>query len=259
MSGLTFLIHRGGVERDIFDKMFRKAFPTGEPEDYEPEMRLKMAELFLTAKPVDLTSPIEAALQRQKVFNKFVREDNRNGAWVFGQFDIDFDGAIRVEQADMERTPALEWMTDVQQNAASIVAAAEQTRGDALEASAPSWDMSSVMESPSTSHGKTEMPTTFDTNEHAPVPDVEIEAAIEKSLTSQPREVPPDERPDTPSEIQSNLETTLKSQFSSERFERAMDTLERYGPEEGIHRLRENDPEVAKQIEQHQNRKEVSP
>ena len=42
------------------------------------------------------------------------------------------------------------------------------------------------------------------------------------------------------------VETILKAQFSSERFERAMSTLQRYGPEEGLRRLRENDPEVAK-------------
>ena len=45
------------------------------------------------------------------------------------------------------------------------------------------------------------------------------------------------------------IETTLKERFSSERFDRAMDTLERYGEEEGLRRLRESDPEIAKQIE----------
>lgn len=45
------------------------------------------------------------------------------------------------------------------------------------------------------------------------------------------------------------LETTLKERLSSERFERAIGTLERYGQEEGLRRLRESDPELAKQIE----------
>ena len=45
------------------------------------------------------------------------------------------------------------------------------------------------------------------------------------------------------------LEAALKERFSSERFERAMSTLDQYGPEEGLRRLRENDPEIAKQIE----------
>ena len=45
------------------------------------------------------------------------------------------------------------------------------------------------------------------------------------------------------------FEVRMKEQFSPERFERAMSTLDRYGPEEGLRRLRESDPEVANQIE----------
>lgn len=52
------------------------------------------------------------------------------------------------------------------------------------------------------------------------------------------------------------LETTLSEQFSSERFKRAMDTLERYGPEEGLRRLRESDPEVAEQLQRQRNRED---
>ena len=52
------------VDRGVFAKLFRKIFPTGEPEDYEPEMRLEMAKLFLAAEPVDLTDSIAAHRQR---------------------------------------------------------------------------------------------------------------------------------------------------------------------------------------------------
>ena len=147
-------------------------------------------------------------------------------------------------------------MSEVQRNAASIVAQAGQAREEASDSQgiAPSWDMSSVIESPSASHSETEIPTTFDINEHAPVTAAEIEAAIEKSLIPQLPAIPTPNRPATPSEIQSDLENSLKSQFSSDRFEQAMDTLDQYGPEEGLRRLRENDPEVAKRIEQHRNR-----
>ena len=37
--------------------------------------------------------------------------------------------------------------------------------------------------------------------------------------------------------------------FSMESVQRAMDVLNRYGPEEGLRKLRDSDPEVAKQIE----------
>ena len=46
-----------------------------------------------------------------------------------------------------------------------------------------------------------------------------------------------------------NLETALRTQFSPERFNRAMKTLNQYGPQEGLRRLKSSDPEVAKQVE----------
>ncbi len=50
------------------------------------------------------------------------------------------------------------------------------------------------------------------------------------------------------------FETSLKEQFSSERFEWAMSTLERYGTEEGLRRLKESDPEIAEQVERLRSR-----
>ncbi len=55
------------------------------------------------------------------------------------------------------------------------------------------------------------------------------------------------ELPEFPSE--EYLKTALSEQFSLERFNRAMQTLNRYGPKEGLRRLKVSDPEVAKRIE----------
>jgi len=55
------------------------------------------------------------------------------------------------------------------------------------------------------------------------------------------------DRPELPT--YENMETTLREQFSPARFNRAMQTLDRYGPEEGLRRLKDADPEVAKQVE----------
>ena len=152
-------------------------------------------------------------------------------------------------------------MSDVQRNAASIVAAAEAAGGDAPEtqASAPSWDLSSVMESPSTSPDETsgDLPSLA-----VPVPDP-AERPTNPNTASRTAVTPAPELtdvPKTPTVLPTleGLESSLKEQFSSERFERAMFTLERYGPEEGLRRLRESDPEVAKQVEKarHHNRQE---
>ena len=257
---LEFLDSQGvPVPWEALAKDFRLQFPTGKPEDYEPEMRLKIAKLFLSAKPVDLANPREAALQRQKVFDEFV-EDRRNFSWLHGQFDWEWPGAIRTARPGIESNPAFVWMTDVQQNAASIVAAAEQTKGDALEASAPSWDMSSVMESPPVLPDEmernrpkigdlsTDADEQYDTAKRATVaPMVDPEKRVTDALHPLPE-----------SPTGTDIETALREQFSSERFERAMSTLERYGPKEGLRRLKENDPEVANQIERHRSKEEIS-
>ena len=260
----NFLESQGIPVKREFPEMFRKYFPTGEPEDYDPEMRLKIAELFLADQPVDLTDPTAAAMQRMKVIREFKSKDEQHTPWFYGRFGDGFDGYQLIEREGVESNPTLVWVADVQRNAARIVAAAETAGVDTPETqvSGPSWDLSSVIESPSAFHSETEMPATLDTSEHTSMTDAEIETAIEKSLRPQPPDVLTNQRSDTPDEIQNNLETTLRAQFSSERFERAMDTLEQYGPEEGLRRLKENDPEVAKQIEnsrragveQHRNR-----
>ena len=73
--------------------------------------------------------------------------------------------------------------------------------------------------------------------ERATKGDTEIGGELEKQLTP---ELPTTE----------GVETELSGRFSPERLEKAREVLERYGPEEGMRRLREDDPEVAAQVEQ---------
>ena len=246
------------LEPAFFD-VFRNEFPTGSPADYEPEMRQQIAEMFLVTEPVAPINVEEATLQRARVVAELMTKERRGRAWFMGQFGIDWDGVFQVEQSGMENNPSLKWMSDVQRNAASIVANAETAGIDspATERSASSWDMSSVGESPSASHSGTEIPATLDTKETRQLTNTAIEAEIERSLTSQPPDIPAAPSPDKLGEIQSNLEASLKEQFSKGRFDRAMSTLEQHGQEEGLRRLRENDPEVAKQIDQHRKQEEV--
>ena len=244
------------IDWGVHTQLFREVFPTGEPEDYEPEMRLELAKLFLAAEPVDLTDPRAVLRQGLAVYAKFIKEGDKTFPWLAGRFDIDWDGAI---MGNTENNPAFEWVKDVQRNAASIVANAEATGdpGTDTDSSASSWDLSSVMESPSESSDAT---TGESQSIFPPVPDGLARPAISKPETDTAVAPGLTDVPKTPTELPTveGLETILKSQFSSERFEQAMSTLERYGPEEGLHRLRENDPEVASQIEQHRKREEVS-
>ncbi len=238
--------------------VFTKQPPFISLDDYEPIVRQGMAELFLAQEPVDMTDPEAALSLRVKIFGNLDNVVANGRRWFWERFGEDWDGIFRVE--GMENNRAVIWLNDIQQNAASIVAAAEQARSGALEASAPSWDLSSVMESPPVFPDEMEgnrpgmVVPSIDTDEQydtekrtAATPMVDPEKGVTDVLPTLP-EAPTGEE----------VETALREQFSSERFDRAMSTLERYGPEEGLRRLKESDPEVAEQVERHRNRKEIS-
>lgn len=255
----NFLESQGVTVTREHPGLFRKVVPHMELEDYEPVIRRKLAELFIDAEPVDLTNPVAAAQQRGRVYLELAAADKANMAWFIEKFGEDRDGFFRSK--DIEGNPAFIWLSGVQRNATSIVKAAEAAGGDVPESqtTAPSWDLSSVMESPSVSSDATMgespsiSPPATDALARPDIPQPETDAAATPApgLTDVPKAL-------TELPTVEGLETILKSQFSSERFERAMDTLERYGSEEGLRRLRETDPEVAKQVENSQRGEEVS-
>lgn len=80
--------------------------------------------------------------------------------------------------------------------------------------------------------------------------DAEIETEIEKLLTPKLSEAPTDKSIESMFREQFDIE-----RFSSERLNRSMEILNRYGPEEGLRRLRKDDPEIADQVELLINRK----
>ena len=71
----------------------------------------------------------------------------------------------------------------------------------------------------------------------ATMSDSELEAEIKKLLIP---ELPTDE----------NIEAKLRKQFNATRLQQAIVTLNRYGPEEGLRRLKNEDTEIAEQFEQ---------
>ena len=98
-------------------------------------------------------------------------------------------------------------------------------------------------------------PVPTSVREEVAVPDTENRSAA--TPTIEPGKVLTEMSSEPPAfPTEEELETALRERFSLERFERAMSTLERYGPEEGLRRLREADPEIAVQLEQHRDREE---
>lgn len=224
---------------DRFQKSFRETFPTGEPEDFELEMRQTFAEIFRDA---------DANNMMNEIINKAPQflSDPRNRAWMDGYFDG--------ENRDFGA-----WGENILKNLSANLPQ-QSFREDAI------LEDTILMESPS-------QDPTFDILSEADTPwdpEVPTQQDVEK-MPVETASAPANSEASTPDVIDFNqlltdddsidtlfaedgLETLLNQrmnpkELSTEKMQRAMDVLNRYGPKEGLRKLRDSDPEVAKQIE----------
>ena len=215
------------------EERFREHFPTGEYADYEPEMRKRLAQLFLeTGLSPTATNDEQNVRQTIGVLSQFRSEAEANRVWMRGYFN----GYVG----------DLEWAQEVRANAASIVTDTDDidavptfTESDTVVESTPTEIAEENLDTePESSLFSEETPTSEDL-EQAQATVAEIEAELLKTLF-------PDQ-PELPTE--SSIENVLRDQFSSQRFTSAVQTLSQYGPQEGLRRLKESDPEIAVYIE----------
>ena len=90
------------------EERFREHFPTGEYAEYEPDMRKRLAELFLETDLLPTaTNDEESVRQTIGVLSQFRSEAEANNVWMRGYFN----GYVG----------DLEWAQEVRENAASIV------------------------------------------------------------------------------------------------------------------------------------------
>jgi len=215
------------------EERFREYFPIGEYADYEPEMRKRLAELFLETGLSSTATKDEASVRQTiGVLSQFRSEAEANSVWMRGYFN----GYVG----------DLEWAQEVRENAASIV-----TDADNVDALPTFTESDTVVESTPTDVAEESSIDELEPlllSEEAPIiedvaqgpPTVEeIEAELLKTLF-------PDERA---LRTQSNVEEVLHEQFSPQRFNAAVQTLSQYGPQEGLRRLKASDPEIAIYIE----------
>ena len=91
--------------------------------------------------------------------------------------------------------------------------------------------------------------------------DVWGEPPVDRSLTPtvvEPEKVVTEVSPQPPAlPTEAEFEASLKKRFSKDRFDHAIDTLDRYGEAEGLRRLKADDPEIAAQLEQQRNREKL--
>ena len=214
--------------RRVQAEQFQKYFPDGgEYADYERLMRQRVAEIALE-------DPTRTTTQVLSRFN----DDFANLVWSRGHFN-GYEGEY-------------EWGDNIRQNAARIVA--EPTPWD-VDTSPAATDAESLDDTRTTDDGAEENADTLpppraaapslEKVERIPQSDAEIEAALTEELLPT--------APERPTDV--TLEKALRSQFSPQRFTRAIQLLNQYGPEEGLRRLKAADPEVAAQVERLLQRK----
>ena len=232
-----FMVSKGMTEFSMLDeasshfqKIFQKHHPDKVPSDLDAEMQGLLIEMIQEF-------GVDAGRDR------FVRTP-KVAIWAAARFDLFQQGGKTVST----------WMDGISANdfgntsdIPSTVSPPSVISQDSIPSDTSMPDVT-FTETENVSSDR-EQPSVLDALDSPAIPQTETDAGVAAAsgLTDAPQ------APTTPPTVE-GLEASLKEQFSSERFERAMSTLEQYGPEEGLRRLRENDPEVAKQIEQHRNR-----
>lgn len=216
--------------REVQEAFFREHFPTGEYADYEPMMRKRLAELFFQANlPQEPSAISSVRLDTIAVLSQFREEDPANSVWMRGYFN-GYDGDIA-------------WANDIRNNAVSIIAESIAADSDTVPPSTDPAGMSSTTdvtaEPVDRLSSRDEVPLLFEDLEQVP----QTVEALEKQLTEQ--------FPSAGSQLptEADFQKGLRERFSSQRFNRAMSTLRQYGPEEGLRRLKESDPEISTQVE----------
>ena len=86
-----------------------------------------------------------------------------------------------------------------------------------------------------------------------PESNIDSDAAFEAEIRALLEQTPP-EAPELPSAA--IFEKRLRETFSAQRFNTALQTLNRYGPEEGLRRLQKSDPEIATEFKRIIERKQ---
>lgn len=219
----------GSRIRNPNQRYFREYFPTGTHEDHEPEMRAR------------LTTLIEKnGGYSSEVLSEFM-QDERAGVWYYTR------GKKYDSPRDIDNSVNIDWVRDVRANAMGLTEAesmdsdVEVPMLDTLPLSKfDTTDTASTQQAPPESAILENFLKSVGDN-----PDIESELTPPTSLPK-PRPMP------SASHLlatDAEVEVSLREHFSPQRFTNAISTLDQYGPEEGLRRIKASDPEVGKHIE----------
>ena len=223
------------LDAAVIDGKYREHFPTGSVDENEPIIRDLIAEVILDA---ELHMDENPDSHRTRDVRHYLLSEEKVMSWLFKKVGTAPLQPSKWLRAAMEETRLAEREKFL---AAGKTAEPPQLTDDTKPIQPldpqendgfPSGDVLSASEL-----------------ERAPQSDAELERKFAEQLAPDALkllELPTEENP----------ETTLRERFSPERFNSAMQTLNRHGPEEGLRKLKETDPELAKQVERLINRKQ---
>ena len=213
-----------------FHELFQEHFPQDSADALEPKMREKLSTLFWESN-IQFGTDTASESVRDVIVEFLVEEPNI--VWAMAHFEGDYF-AIGRWAMDVLQNPILpaEEEPDFSDTPQPIIPAEDErvNTETAPHPTEPQIDGEPVqsVESPSfedfdsSTEGEDDIFT-------------ESEVDIEEALTSE-------------SSTKESLETFLRGSFSPERFNRAMQTLNRYGTEEGLRRMKALDPEMAEHV-----------
>ncbi|MDE0323108.1 MAG: hypothetical protein OXN27_04235 [Candidatus Poribacteria bacterium] len=223
------------LDAAVIDGKYREHFPIGTVDENEPIIRDLIAEVILDA---ELHKDENPDRHRTQDVRHYLLSEDKIMSWLFKKF-----GTTPLQPSKWLRTAMEETRL------------AEREKFLAAGKTAEPPQLTDVTEPVQPLELKEEdgFPSdkTLSTSEleRAPQSDAELEGKFAEQLA-------PDALKLLELPTEENSETTIRERFSPERFNRAMQTLSRHGPEEGLRKLKETDPEIAKHVERLINRKQ---
>lgn len=230
------------MDKEHFMREFRKVFLIEEPEVLETKMRQRLADMVKDAS-VTLSTLNDENETDIDLFDSIVMKflaDPENAAWMQGQFQGDYQAFG-------------EWVVDVFRNPhTSSTQSLHTTVTDEVPSNVENDFLPERLD-PQQENARA-VPTQLPNFENG---DTDVGSDTGNNAThSETTELPA-----FTSELLTNedFKKTLSEHFSPERFNRAMRTLNQYGPKEGMRRLKESDPAIATRMERIIQRSQEDP
>ena len=232
----SFGAFKNTPERQAYtDRLYRQHFPTGTVDDHEPFIRERIREVVLeyelhkaeklrTWENIDVLVAFSTEDKVQAWLEKKFGPDPRPlQKWVFSTFED-------IRLAEQEKSFASENPHLPQLNR-------DLPRREPLtpQTVLPSEDEQTPQES-----GK---------NTKMPLDVQDVPRNTPDALQQLPETSTLIPTTTTQAELEKQFQTQLRKSYTPDRIKRAMTTLNRYGPEEGLRRLKASDKEVAEHIE----------